>query len=262
MRETNNFNLTIPEGSDNVNILTQITPNFDTIDEVMKNNENAGVQLATELYSNNIHAITRTKNDAAVIRFTATSRFTLGDTFTVDGVQVTALAPSGEQLPDGAFIVGSEVLAILKGTLLTIFAGAKAVDSVKLNGQIADYYATKIEVNNAQELAEGAATIAQDVNEQLNKNYTIDTNIIDLNNYTRENPYVCEADVLVHAVASNGCESSVLVQKANGDYMYVLLIKENSTTTQKIVSCYLKKGMKIYGTISSQFGYVRAQKVL
>lgn len=262
MRKTNNFNLTIPEGSDNVNILTQITPNFETIDNVMKDNENAGVQVATVLYSNNIHAITRTNDDASVMRFTATSRFTLGDTFTVDGVQVTALAPTGEQLPDGAFIVGSEVLAILKGTLLTVFAGAKASDSSKLNGQSASFYATKAEVDNAQELAEGAATIAQDANEQLNKNYTIDTNIIELNKYTRENPYVCETDVIIHAISSNGCESSVLAQKANGDYMYILLINENSSTTQRIVSCYLKKGMKIYGTISSQFGYVRAQKVL
>ena len=162
MRNTNNFNLTIPEGSDNVNILTQITPNFETIDGIMKDNENTGVQVATELYSNNIHAITRTKDDASVMRFTATSRFTLGDTFTVDGVQVTALAPTGEQLPDGSFIVGSEVLAILKGTLLTIFAGAKATDSAKLNGQNASYYATKAEVDKAQSLAESSATIAQE----------------------------------------------------------------------------------------------------
>lgn len=162
MRETTNFKLTIPEGSDDVNILTQITPNFESIDTIMKGNENAGVQVATVLYSNNIHAITRTKDDASVMRFTATSRFTLGDTFTVDGVQVTALAPTGEQLPDGAFIVGSEVLAILKGTLLTVFAGAKASDSAKLNGQSASFYATKAEVDNAQDLAEGAATIAQD----------------------------------------------------------------------------------------------------
>ncbi len=162
MRNTVNFNLTIPDGSDNVNILTQITPNFETIDGIMKENENAGVQVATVLYSNNIHAITRTKDDASVMRFTATSRFTLGDTFTVDGVQVTALAPTGEQLPDGAFIVGSEVLAILKGTLLTIFAGAKATDSAKLNGQKASYYATKAAVENAQTLAESSATIAQE----------------------------------------------------------------------------------------------------
>ena len=67
MRNTNNFNLTIPEGSDNVNILTQITPNFESIDGIMKDNENAGVQVATVLYSNNIHAITRTKYDASVM---------------------------------------------------------------------------------------------------------------------------------------------------------------------------------------------------
>ena len=161
MSSTNNYNLNIPTGSDKVNILTQITPNFETIDGIMKANEDAGIQVATELFSNKIHALTRTKADAPAMRFTATSNYTAGDTFTVDGVQVTALAPNGSTLPDNAYVIGCEVFAILKGTRLTVWAGIRATDSDKFNGKPASFYATKSEVDNANNLAEGAATLAQ-----------------------------------------------------------------------------------------------------
>ena len=167
MGSTTNYNLNIPSGSDQVNILTQITPNFETIDGVMKENEDAGIQVATELYSNNIHALTRTKADAPAMRFTATSNYTAGDTFTVDGVQVTALCPNGAALPDNAYVIGCEVFAILKGTRLTVWAGIRATDSEKLNGKAASFYATKQEVDNAKSLAEGATTIAQESIEQV-----------------------------------------------------------------------------------------------
>lgn len=161
MGSTTNYNLNIPSGSDQVNILTQITPNFETIDGVMKENEDAGIQVATELFSNNIHALTRTKDDAPAMRFTATSNYTAGDTFTVDGVQVTAFAPNGSTLPDNAYVIGCEVFAILKGNRLTVWAGSRATDSEKLNGKAASFYATRAEVDNAQELAESAARVAQ-----------------------------------------------------------------------------------------------------
>lgn len=161
MGSTNNYNLNIPTGSDKVNILTQITPNFQEIDKIMKANEDAGIQVATELFSNKIHALTRTKGDAPAMRFTATSNYTAGDTFTVDGVQVTALAPNGSTLPDNAYVIGCEVFAILKGTRLTVWAGIRATDSDKFNGKPASFYATKSAVDNARSLAENAATLAQ-----------------------------------------------------------------------------------------------------
>lgn len=266
MKATNNFNLTIPEGSDNVNILTQITPNFETIDGIMKDNENAGVQVATVLYSNNIHAITRTKDDASVMRFTATSRFTLGDTFTVDGVQVTALAPTGEQLPDGAFIVGSEVLAILKGTLLTIFAGAKATDSAKLNGQNASYYATKSELDNAQSLAESAATIAQSANEKINnfieKNHTLQTSEINLTSYSDSNPFICDSDIIATAATLTGASVTIFVQREDGQYTPIISDFNSNSNVWYRSSIYLKKGMKVYATTSGGSGFAIARRVL
>ena len=175
MQRTDNFNLIVVEGSDTVNLLTQMNPNIEVIDEQMFKNQNAGVQTATELLSGTVHAITRSIPDASMIRFTAVSRFTAGDTFTVDGVQVSALLPSGEQLPDGAYIIGSEVLCVLKGTLLTVFASGGAValarDAEKLGGQLPSYYATKAEVDSAQETADSAGSLAE-----LNKQSIVDIN--------------------------------------------------------------------------------------
>lgn len=165
MRNTTNFNLNIVEGSDKVNLITQMNPNTELIDEQMFKNQNAGVQTATELLTGTVHAITRSIPDASMIRFTAVSRFTAGDTFTVDSVQVSALLPSGEQLPDGAFIIGSEVLCVLKGTLLTVYASGGAValakDAEKLGGNLPSYYATKEEVDNAQNTANSAGAMSE-----------------------------------------------------------------------------------------------------
>lgn len=172
MQRTDNFNLIVVEGSDTVNLLTQMNPNTEAIDEQMFKNQNAGVQTATELLSGTVHAITRRVPDASMLRFTAVSRFTAGDTFTVDGVQVSALLPSGEQLPDGAFIIGSEVLCVLKGTLLTVFASggkvALAKDAEKLGGNLPSYYATKEEVNNAQNTANSAGNLAETNRQSIN----------------------------------------------------------------------------------------------
>lgn len=165
MRNSEHFNLNVVDGTDKVNLLTQMNPNTEAIDEQMFKNQNAGVQTATELLNGTIHAITRSIPDASMIRFTAVSRFTAGDTFTVDGVQVSALLPSGEQLPDGTFIIGSEVLCVLKGTLLTVFSGSGKValskDAEKLGGNLPSYYATKEEVNSAQNTANSAGNLAE-----------------------------------------------------------------------------------------------------
>lgn len=178
MRSSEHFNLNIVEGSDKVNLLTQMNPNTEEIDEQMFKNQNAGVQSATELLSGTVHAITRSVPDASMIRFTAVSRFTAGDTFTVDGIQVSALLPSGEQLPDGAFIIGSEVLCVLKGTLLTVFASGGAValarDAEKLGGQMPTYYATKTEVDSAQNTANSAGELAESNKQSIDNMNTIE----------------------------------------------------------------------------------------
>lgn len=168
MLQTDNYGLNIVEGTDKVNPLTQLNPNFETIDEQMKANELATVGNATELTTGTVHAITRGE-ETPVFRFTATSIWHSGDTMTVDGIQVSVLTTSGETVPEGAYIIGAEVVGILKGTVVTLYYTARkvaeATNAEKLNGEGAEYYATKVEVDNAQTLAEAGATLAQSANE-------------------------------------------------------------------------------------------------
>ena len=173
MQNTENFDLKIYEGEDLFNPLVVENANAQAIDNQMKKNENHTVGDATELVSGTVHALTRLTPDTPMLRFTATSRFTAGDTFTVDGVQVSALTVSGEQLPDGAYIIGSEVLAYLKGTLLTFFTSqgtlATAQNALKLGGNTPDYYATATAVQQAQDTATAAGNLANEVNSNLNE---------------------------------------------------------------------------------------------
>lgn len=165
MTQTTNFNLNIVEGTDNVNLLTQMNPNTEAIDVQMKTNEDHGIQEATELFTSTVHAITRLKPDAKVFRFTAVSNYTAGETFTVDGVQVTALLTSGEALTTGSFIIGSEVICALRDTLLTVFVNAGtasiAKNAEKLGGELPSYYGTAEDVATA---VDNAATALETAN--------------------------------------------------------------------------------------------------
>lgn len=125
MTTTTYYNLNIAEGTDIVNPLTVDNPNYEKIDEVMHNNAVSGVTLATEITNSTIHALTRENSDCSVIRFIATSQWKAGDSVTVDGVPVLALLPSGETLPDGAYVINANVLCVLTGTNLTVYVGKK-----------------------------------------------------------------------------------------------------------------------------------------
>lgn len=129
MTTTTYYNLNIVEGTDIVNPLIVDNPNYEKIDETMHDNAVAGVTIATEIANKTVHAITRENSDCAVIRFIATSEWKAGDTATVDGVPVTTLLPSGETLPDGAYVINANVLCILTGTNLTIYAERKKTEN-------------------------------------------------------------------------------------------------------------------------------------
>lgn len=118
---TPNYNLTVCTGSDLVNPLTQIFPNFTSLDTILRNIANTGITTATEVKTGTVHALTRSDTAVPMIRFQAVSRFDSGDTFTVDGVTVTATLPDGETLPDGGYIIGSMVLCELRDTQLTVY---------------------------------------------------------------------------------------------------------------------------------------------
>jgi hypothetical protein len=173
MTRTSNYDLIVVEGSDKVNLLTQMNPNTEKIDEVLKTNEKSGVQVATELLTGTVHAITRTVKSASMFKFTAVSNYTSGDTFTVDGVQVTALLTSGEALGTGAYIIGSEVLCSLKDTLLTVYTQGGTVkiaeDAEKLGGNLPEYYAKQSELDVVKNTADSASSLSRQNSESINK---------------------------------------------------------------------------------------------
>ena len=177
MTTTTYYNLNIVEGTDIVNPLIVDNPNYEKIDETMHNNAVSGVTLATEIANATVHAITRENSECAVIRFIATSEWKAGDTATVDGVPVTALLPSGETLPDGAYVINANVLCILTGTNLTIYAERKkaenaneiafnnttvAAELVRLDGKIDNVNKDYESIGTFTELSVGTYTFESD----------------------------------------------------------------------------------------------------
>lgn len=120
---TTNYSFNIAEGTDTVNLLTQCYPNFTSLDSILKEIDDSDITVASETKSGTVHQLVRSKANRNVIRFTATSNFTLGDTFTVDGSPVTAVTVAGTALQTGDFVINSNVIAILNGALLTVYAG-------------------------------------------------------------------------------------------------------------------------------------------
>ena len=144
MDQSTHFNLNLVTGADKVNPLTIDRPNYETIDEQMYKNQIAAISEATELKSGTVHAITCLTEGAVFFRFTATSDYAAGDTFTYNGSPVTAVLPDGSGLQAGVFKINGTVLCSILGTLLTVYsitASGIASDSEKLGGQLPVYYA-------------------------------------------------------------------------------------------------------------------------
>lgn len=163
MRNSTYYNLKLVEGTDIVNPLTTEVPNMIKIDETMHENAIAGVTLATELTNGTVHALMRENTDCAVIRFIATSEWKAGDSVTVDGLPVTALLPSGETLPDGAYVINANVLCILTGTILTVYAERKNTE-------------------NANAIVYNNTTVASELN-KLNSNIDNLSNLLKVERY-------------------------------------------------------------------------------
>ena len=173
MRKSSRYGLNLVEGSDIVNPLVQDVPNYEIIDEELGKNADAGIPVATELLTGTVHALTRENPNAPMFRFVATANYKAGDTFTVDGVQVTALLTSGEPLATGCYVINSNVICCLVGTVLTLFcsnslAEVHAVDSDKLGGKFPNYYASADDVVEAINLAQNANQISLSNRDEIN----------------------------------------------------------------------------------------------
>lgn len=195
MRYTTNYNMIIGEGTDAVNPLTQIFPNFETIDAAMEANKEHGVTTASEVTTGGVHAITRVDSSVNVFRFTATSAWTTGDTMTLDGQSVTVHLADGTAPKSGAYVIGAEVLAIVNASLVTLLTGASFDGVISFNSrqgvvtpQSGDYTANMIGYNNTvsgltatdaqsaiDEVAGGLSTINTDLDIALNTNDVMTT---------------------------------------------------------------------------------------
>ena len=122
MQYTTNYNLITVEGTDVVNPLVQMNPNFTNIDSIMKANADATVARATCTKTGTNHAVTTTNSDAAMQRFTATGNWETGDTMTIDGVSVSVYLPDGTAPQTGCFVINSEVIIAINGTRVTLYA--------------------------------------------------------------------------------------------------------------------------------------------
>lgn len=120
---TPNFGFNIAEGTDTVNLLTQCYPNFTSLDSILQGIKETGITTSVATKTGTNFAIVRTDTDCNVLRFVATANYAAGDTFTVDGVAVTATSPAGTALPGGAFVINQSVIAILNSSVLTVLAG-------------------------------------------------------------------------------------------------------------------------------------------
>ena len=157
MQYTSNYNLMLPEGTDTVNLLTQMNPNTSDIDAAMYANKQATVGRATELTAGTVHAITRSNPDSPVFAFTATSNWTAGDTMTVDGTACTVYLSDGTTPASGAYIINTEVLAIMSGTRVTLLLSS-GFDPSLLSGKADKTDLSTIEetgVSASQAIAKG-----------------------------------------------------------------------------------------------------------
>ena len=131
MTTTTNYGYTVVVGSDTpVNIQNDIAPNFTAIDTDLKAVSDSAITVATHTVSGTVHNLVRADADRDVMYFVATGDMASGDTFTVDGVTVTARLANGEALATGSFKINNTVMGILVGTVLNLqVPGATATAS-------------------------------------------------------------------------------------------------------------------------------------
>lgn len=162
--KTTNYEFILPVGSDKFNPLTDQNPNWSKADTVIKKAENQSIAVATEVKSGSVHAITLPDGAGNMFRFVATSKFSAQDTCTVNGTQVSTLMPNGTTLPEGGWVINSNVLCCLTGTVLTVYTTiggeSGSIDADTLDGHDSNYFATESALNAVKTTAEAASRIA------------------------------------------------------------------------------------------------------
>ena len=155
MQQSTNYNFNLPEGTDLVNLLTQLIPNWSSLDSILRGIQNDTFENATETVALGVHALTRLDSNAKLIKWVATANYTAGETFTIDGTPIAASTPSGNTLATGAYVSGAIVIAAINSdeTAMTIFVTGTNVasDSERLGGELPSYYATDQDMETAKQ---------------------------------------------------------------------------------------------------------------
>lgn len=236
MSLTPNFGFNIPESIDIVNLLTQCYPNFTIADTALQAVKETGVTVATESKAGTVHNLVRNSADCALLWFTATSNYTTGDTFTVDGSPVSAVKVSGAGLETGDFVINSNVLAIVKGSVLTVLTGG---GSSQIDAQDVDYdntgsglVATNVQ-DAVDELAARPVTAA---------GVTYDNTVSGLT--------ATDVQAAIDEVAGNsGAKSLIASATANTSWATQLINLEtvfNGLTTEQKLGAVLVSGVGVY----------------
>lgn len=133
MQTTPNFGFNIVEGADIVNPLTQLNPNFTSLDTIFKYATNRLFNRATCTKTGTVFAVVKDNttfggaSGADVMKFTAPADWNTGDTMTLDGTSVTVQLVDGSAPTTGCIASGSEVIILQKGTTVTVLASAKYI---------------------------------------------------------------------------------------------------------------------------------------
>lgn len=148
MQYTTNYNLITVEGTDVVNPLVQMNPNFTDIDSIMKANADASVARATCTKTGTNHAVTTSNSDAAMQRFTATGNWETGDTMTIDGTSVSVYLPDGTAPQTGCFVINTEVIIAINGTRVTLYAApalSQSASDISYDNTLSGLVATDVQ---------------------------------------------------------------------------------------------------------------------
>lgn len=169
MNTTTNYGLKQYEGSDEFNPLDVDVYNNGKIDTAMHENALNSIPEATHILAGTVHTIVRSNPDARFFSFVATSDFTYGDSFTIDGIAYTGKTTSGEQLQTNAFVEDATVICSLEGSDFTLYVtnNGTATDSERLGGELPSHYALQSDMTQAQsDIGDNASDIA-DINTAL-----------------------------------------------------------------------------------------------
>ena len=159
MQTTSIYGFNVVEGTDIVNPLTQLNPNFTNLDTDLDNIYARSINFAAYSKSGTVHAISSNRLKPgnqlpSFFRFIPTSDFTTGDTMTVNGNAYPLKLFTGETPETGAFTAGVGVLGCLLGGNVIIYGkpnmSVKASDVTATDGDSVQDYIDNTKFKNIE----------------------------------------------------------------------------------------------------------------